>query len=218
MYILVPAKVALSAETRPYLSSEKRRRQLLDAASRLFVREGLAGMTMVAVAREAGASRRLVYDHFTDLAALYEAFFDDRASRYLAELDRAIDAAGADGPVVAAFTALLAVPTEDQRAIRLLVADTSTPELDGIRARLRRRLETRWMTRLAERGIDEHLARAVLWTSMGTILSLADLAGRAEITREQAIELASTVVQALAGVATLGQTATTPEAAERTQR
>lgn len=191
----------MNVGTRTYLSSDQRRRQLLDAAGRLFVTRGLSGMTMVAVAREAGASRQLVYDHFADLAALQESFFEERAADYLGQLDRAIDSPGGGDPVVAAFTTLLSIPAEDRQAIRLLAADTSTTELDGIRRRLRERLETRWMERLDGLGGDERLARAVLWTSMGTVLTVADLADRKEITRAQAIELATAAVHALAGAA-----------------
>ena len=79
--------VDVAAGPRPYLRAGARRRQLLDAAARLFVRHGFAGMTMVSLAAEAGVSRRHVYDHFPDLAALYEAFFDDRSARYLASVD-----------------------------------------------------------------------------------------------------------------------------------
>ncbi|MFN8050992.1 MAG: TetR/AcrR family transcriptional regulator [Acidimicrobiales bacterium] len=199
----------MTVETRPYLRSDQRRRQLLDAAARLFVREGLTGMTMAALAREADASRRLVYDHFADLSALYDAFFDDRCGRYLEQLDRAIDGVGDGDPVVAAFTALLAVPTEDQRAIRLLVADTSTPELDQVRTRLRRRLERRWRGRLDRLGVDEGLTRAVLWTSIGTVLALADLVGRDELTVDQAVELVTASVRAMVGAAASAPTAAT---------
>ena len=59
--------------TRPYLRPDERRRQLLEAASRLFDRGGFTAVTMSAVAAEAGASRRLVYDHFADLPKIGRA-------------------------------------------------------------------------------------------------------------------------------------------------
>ncbi len=69
---------------RAYLRPDERRRQLLDAASRLFDRGGFTAITVSAVATEAGASRRLVYDHFADLGDLYAAFFEDRVARWAA--------------------------------------------------------------------------------------------------------------------------------------
>ncbi len=56
---------------RPYLRAAARRRQLLDAAGRLFDRSGFGGITMAGAAVEAGVSRQLVYDHWR--AALYES-------------------------------------------------------------------------------------------------------------------------------------------------
>src|SRR5262245_66655621 len=110
----------MAEPTRPYLSADIRRRQLLDAAARLFVREGYAGLTMVAVAAEAGVSRRLVYNHFPDLASLYEAYFDDRADRYLSSIEEIVTAAGTDRLAAfdGVFAQLLAIPLADQRAVR----------------------------------------------------------------------------------------------------
>ena len=191
----------MTAEPRPYLRSDDRRRQLLDAAARLFVRDGLTGITMAALAREATASRRLVYDHFPDLAALYEAFFDDRSARYLDRLDEAIDAAGDASPIIAAFNTLLSVAPEDQLAMRLLVAGTPTPELERLRARVHKRLEDRWMALLGPTTANRNLSKAALWTSMGTVLALADLVSRDELTTEEATDLASAAVHALATTA-----------------
>jgi AcrR family transcriptional regulator len=183
---------------RPYLRAEARRRHLLDAAARLFVREGYAGMTMVALAAEAGVSRRLVYDHFPDLAALYGAFFDDRASRYLASIDRAVTEAGGDAVAsfAGAFRHLLAVPADDQRAIRLVVADPGLPELERVRTSFRARVENRWLPFFGEQ-VDRDLARALLWTLASGLLGLADLVGRGEITSDAAVTLASALVAEL---------------------
>ncbi|MGE5211731.1 MAG: TetR/AcrR family transcriptional regulator, partial [Acidobacteriota bacterium] len=130
---------------RPYLATDDRRRQLLDAAARLFAREGYAGLTMVALAAEAGVSRRLVYDHFPDLASLYSAFFDDRAERYLDAIAAAVDDADASAsPFAAAFAQLLAMPADDQRALRVLVADPGLADLDPVRERFRHHVEQQW--------------------------------------------------------------------------
>lgn len=184
-------------ETRPYLRIEDRRRQLLDAASRLFVREGYSGMTMVALAREAGVSRRLVYDHFPDLASLYEAFFADRAGHYLAAIDEAVaEADGRDGAAFAgAFAQLLAMPADDQRAVRLLVTDPGLPELEPLRDRFRQHIEERWLGRLPP--TEGRRARAVLWTLVGGLFSLAELVSRDEISREAAMRIATDLVAAL---------------------
>lgn len=197
------------AVKRPYLRPDERRRQLLDAASRVFLRDGLAGLTMVALAKEARASRQLVYDHFGDLTSLYEAFFEDRASQYLAAIDDIEQAPDRAGPVdvaVRRFQVLLSLPTEDLRAIRLVVADTSTAELDGVRSRLRRRLERHWLGPATALGIERKVARAMVWTLMSAFLALADLVDRREIDAAGATSIVDDLVTALsAGVRSQGR-------------
>jgi AcrR family transcriptional regulator len=190
---------------RAYLRTDDRRRQLLDAAARLFAREGYAGLTMVALAVEAGVSRRLVYDHFPDLASLYSAFFDDRAARYLADIAGAIEAADDDttSAFPAAFAHLLAMPADDQRALRVLVADPGLPDLDPVRERFRGHVEQQWLGRLP--GGDH--ARAVLWTLVTGLFGLAELVSRDEVSHDAALEIATNLVTALpAAMANSGAT------------
>ncbi|MGZ4690296.1 MAG: TetR/AcrR family transcriptional regulator [Acidimicrobiia bacterium] len=182
--------------TRPYLRADAREAQLLDAAARLFARKGFAGLTMVALADEAGVSRRLVYNHFPDLATLYDAFFDDRAARYLGSIDRAVT--DADGNMVEAFSGAFRNLTEiseaDQRVIRLLVADPGLPELEALRNRLRRHIEARWLPTLTTGRIDDAAARGLLWTLVSGLLGLADLVSRGEISADAAVRLATALV------------------------
>jgi AcrR family transcriptional regulator len=185
---------------RPYLNFDDRRRQLLDAAARLFAREGYAGLTMVALATEAGVSRRLVYDHFPDLASLYSAFFDDRAERHLAAIAEAVDAADDDSAFPAAFSHLLAMPADDQRALCVLVADPGLPDLDPVRERFRRHVEQQWLGRLPA---GEH-ARAVLWTVVTGLFGLAELVSRDEVSHDAAMTIATNLVTALPAAMSTG--------------
>ncbi|MDQ4090038.1 MAG: TetR/AcrR family transcriptional regulator [Actinomycetota bacterium] len=67
---------------RPYDSSGRRaraaatRRQIVDAAHRLFVTQGFAGTTIAAVAKQAGVSAPTVYATFTSKAELLRAAID----------------------------------------------------------------------------------------------------------------------------------------------
>lgn len=189
----------MAITTRPYLQAEDRRHQLLDAAARLFSRHGYASVTMVAVAAEAGVSRRLVYNHFPDLAALYDAFFDDRASLYLAMIDRAVIDANGDGREAfdGAFRNLATMPAEDQRVIRIVVADPGLPELVPLRERVRSHVEARWLPYFEGRGLDADLARGCLWTMVSALLGLADLVAREEIALDTAMHLAHALVAAV---------------------
>lgn len=57
--------------TRTRLDSEERRRAIVEAALPLFARKGFAGATTKAIARAAGVSEALVFQHFPSKAALY---------------------------------------------------------------------------------------------------------------------------------------------------
>lgn len=183
---------------RPYLPAAERRRQLLDAAARCFARNGCGGLTMVALAEEAGVSRRLVYNHFADLGSLYEAYFDDRTRRYLDGIDDAVAAGGTDrlAAFTGAFRHLLAMPADDQRAIRVLVTDPALPELAPLQARVRAHIEARWLGPFRARIDDPELARALLWTVVSGLFGLADVAARGEIGIEAAAQLATALVRA----------------------
>lgn len=181
---------------RPYLRTDDRRRQLLDAAARLFVRDGYAGLTMVALATEAGVSRRLVYDHFADLPSLYEAFFDDRAGRYIAAIGATVEEADDTASAFAgAFRQLLEMPPEDQRAVRALVTDTGLPDLDPIRERFRAGIEARWLSTIPT--TDDGHEPAVLWTLVAGLFGLADLVSRGDVSTEAAMTIATDLVGAL---------------------
>lgn len=176
---------------RPYLRTDDRRRHLLDAAVRLLARDGLGGITMVAVAAEAGVSRRLLYDHFPDLPALCSAFFDDRASRFLAAIDQDTD--GTEDPFTRAFGQLLAMPADDQRVIGLLVAGVVSDDLEPLRARFHRHVEERW---LPEVPSDRRaVAGAVLWTITGGLFTLADQVSRGEVSSADALQIAQSLVR-----------------------
>lgn len=180
---------------RSYLKTDDRHRQLLDAAARLFARDGYAGLTMVAVAAEAGVSRRLVYDHFADLESLYTAFFDDRSARYLAVISDAVDAADDTASAfAAAFGRLLAMPTEDQRAVRALITDPGLPDLDPVRERFRRHVEAQWLDAIPE-SEGEH-SSAVLWTLVAGLFGLTELVSRNEVSKDAALTIATNLVSA----------------------
>jgi AcrR family transcriptional regulator len=150
----------------------------------------------VAVAAEAGVSRRLVYDHFADLASLYAAFFDDRAARYLAVIGAAVDTADDSASAfAAAFTQLMAMPADDQRAIRVLIADPGLPDLDPVRERFHRHVEAQWLDSLP--AIPGDQARAVLWTLVAGLFGLADLVSRGEVSKDAALGIATNLVTAL---------------------
>lgn len=65
------------------LPVEARREHLLDAALHLIARDGYDGISIEAVAREAGVSRPVVYSAYDDLDALLDALLDRTQRRAL---------------------------------------------------------------------------------------------------------------------------------------
>jgi AcrR family transcriptional regulator len=68
------------------MSARERREQLLDTTKAIVSRDGFHGVSIEAVAREAGVSRPIVYGHFSDLPGLLEALVLREGERALAQL------------------------------------------------------------------------------------------------------------------------------------
>jgi AcrR family transcriptional regulator len=74
------------SDARGRLPAEERREQLLDVTKALVDERGFHGVSIEAVAREAGITRPVVYGHFADLRALLEALVDREGERALRQL------------------------------------------------------------------------------------------------------------------------------------
>lgn len=68
----------------PRLPPAQRREQLIDAALSVILEQGYAGVSIEAVARAAGVTRPVVYDHFPNLGRLLHALVE-REERYALE-------------------------------------------------------------------------------------------------------------------------------------
>jgi|SRR5947209_2481286 len=88
-----PSSGSPPSPRRPYaprLPPEQRREQLIDAALQVILEQGYGGVSIEAVAREAGVTRPVVYDHFPNLARLLHALVE-REERYsLEQLDEVV--------------------------------------------------------------------------------------------------------------------------------
>ena len=76
---------------------EQRREQLIDAALSVILEHGYGGVSIEAVARAAGVTRPVVYDHFPNLPRLLHALVE-REERYsLEQLDQVVPHVPRDG-------------------------------------------------------------------------------------------------------------------------
>lgn len=69
---------------------EQRREQLLDAALSVILEQGYGGVSVEAVARAAGVTRPVVYDHFPNLGRLLQALIDREEHYALRQLEQVL--------------------------------------------------------------------------------------------------------------------------------
>ncbi len=87
----------------PRMAPEKRREQLIDAALSVIVEQGYEGVSIESVARTAGVTRPVIYDHFSNLGRLLEALIEREEAYALAQLDDVVPPApqtAGDPPVM----------------------------------------------------------------------------------------------------------------------
>lgn len=89
-----------SVSRSPRMSAEQRREQLLDTTLALIAREGFTGVSIDAVARSAGITRPIVYQHFHDLPGLLNALLDREHERAMTQLAAVLPAASDDRPLL----------------------------------------------------------------------------------------------------------------------
>lgn len=82
-----------SAEKRRYaprMAPAARREQLIDAALEVIVEQGYGGVSIEAIARRAGVTRPVVYDHFRNLGRLLQALFEREERISLEQLEKVV--------------------------------------------------------------------------------------------------------------------------------
>jgi AcrR family transcriptional regulator len=141
------------SKRRPYAARvplDVRREQLLDAAIQVIVREGYEGISVDAIAREAGVTRPVVYGAYADLNELLGALLDRQQARALTQLAEVLpdhlDTDDPDAFLLDALRALIDRVSNDQLTWRpILLAPHGTPEavrvrIDADRERIRAQL------------------------------------------------------------------------------
>jgi AcrR family transcriptional regulator len=160
---------------------------------------------MVAVAKEAGVSRRLVYDHFPDLPSLFEAAFSEQAGQYAGGLDDVV----AMGPRDAATMArqllehVLALGPDTLRVVRALIGGAVPAELAGIREQFRATIVHRWSPWFRTLGFDDQSSDALVWVMTAAYLSLAESVGDGEIGADPAGSVIAMLADGIVNQATL---------------
>jgi AcrR family transcriptional regulator len=168
---------------------EQRREQLIDAALSVIVEQGYGGVSIEAIARTAGVTRPVVYDHFPNLARLLHAVVE-REERYsLDQLDAVVPDDPGDrdptelliGGVHRFLDAVIDRPAT-WRIILLPLEGTPTLVRDHVETNRRRMLDR--IERLVRWAIDQHGLPATLDVELTAraIRDLGEEAGRMVLT------------------------------------
>jgi AcrR family transcriptional regulator len=182
-----------------------RRRQILDAAVKVFARNGFHRARVGDIAEEAGVAYGLVYHYFDSKEALLETIFRDTWTQMLARV-REVEGSGADASEqVRQVTALLLRTwRRDPDLVRVLVREvTRSPHVqqeieeitEGMKA-LERIIERGQETGEFRAQIDPRLGAVVFYGALDEILT-GWVLGQLPDTDEDIAQAESNVVQLL---------------------
>ena len=157
-------------EQRPYHHGDLRR-ALIEAGRGLLEREGIAALSLRAVAREAGVSAAAPYHHFKDRAALLAAIAHEGNVAMHAEMREAFDAcAPGKTRVVAVGVAYVSFAVANPALYRLMFETSRlydhSPGAGEPEGKIPRLMAETFGARLpARRGeLDRHLAATAGWS------------------------------------------------------
>jgi AcrR family transcriptional regulator len=167
----------------------ERREQLMDAALSVILQDGYGGVSIEAVARVAGVTRPVVYDHFPNLGQLLHALIE-REERYsLDQLELAVPDTPRDGDAALVLARsvrhfLDAVASRPTTWRLILLPLEGTPAIvrehvESNRARILDRIERLVSSALAGTGLPRDLDVEL---SARTIMELGEQAGRLVLT------------------------------------
>jgi AcrR family transcriptional regulator len=173
------------------MAPSERREQVLDAALQVIVEQGYEGVSIEAIARAAGVTRPVIYDHFSNLGALLEALIGREERIALGQLSRVLpepeltqsaDPVTLFGSGVRRFLEAVASRPPTWRIILLPLDGTPAivrQHVETNRAAIRERLEllVRW-------GVGDGPAASELDFELAarSLMTLAEEAGRRALT------------------------------------
>ncbi len=114
-----------SKTARRRMRAPERRAQLLDVARRVFGNSGFHAVSMETVAKEAGVTKPILYDHFPSKKDLYLALIDADLAVLHEDVRRALDSSkGNRERIRASFQAYFDFVDEHAEGFRLLMQET----------------------------------------------------------------------------------------------
>jgi AcrR family transcriptional regulator len=172
------------------MAPEKRREQLIDAALSVIVQHGYEGVSIETIARTAGVTRPVIYDHFPNLGQLLQAVIEREERFALEQLELVVPAAPrTDGEPAELFAAgvrrfLDVVVSRPDTWRIILLPPEGTPAIvrdhvERNRAATQQRIEALVRWAIERSGIPHDLDVEL---SARAIRSLSEEAGRSVLT------------------------------------
>jgi AcrR family transcriptional regulator len=172
------------------MAPEQRREHLIDAALEVILERGYAGVSIEAIAREAGITRPVVYDHFPNLNRLLHAVIEREEQIAVAQLAEVVpEDPGDDEPgelLAAGIGRFLDAVTSRPATWRIILLPLEgTPQLvrehvEDNRQRVLARIEALVQWAIERSGLDHDLdaeltARAIRdWSEQAGRMVLTD--------------------------------------------
>jgi AcrR family transcriptional regulator len=192
----------MSSTPRKRLTGEARRIALLEAALEVFAKRGYHASSIDDIAREAGVSKALIYEHFTSKQDLYAELLEQHAGELFSALAEAISEAGRDASarLVVGLDAFYTFVEEHRVAWRMLFREATDPETAAVLDRITTEV-TAFVAGLiredpgSRRGIDdeaerEHGVQVLAQLLVGAIQSLANWwSVHQELPRQRLVEM-----------------------------
>jgi AcrR family transcriptional regulator len=128
----------MSSTPRKRLTGIERRVALLDSALEVFAKRGYHASSIDDIAREAGVSKALIYEHFTSKQDLYAELLEQHAGELFSALAEAISEAGRDASarLVVGLDAFYGFVEEHTVAWRMLFREATDPETAAVLDRI----------------------------------------------------------------------------------
>jgi AcrR family transcriptional regulator len=192
----------MSAPTRRRLTAEERRSAILDAALTAFSQKGYHATSLDDIAREAGVSKALIYEHFASKQELHGDLIARNARELTQRVAGALSGVAIESTVERLATGLeafFAFVEERRDAWRMLFRDAADPESSAVLDRMVEQV-TREVTVLISqdpgargltRGGDDRSLRLLAEMLVGGAQSMANWwTDHPEAPRAQLVEIA----------------------------
>jgi AcrR family transcriptional regulator len=193
----------MAAPTRRRLTAEERRAGILDAAVQVFSARGYHSSSIDDIAREAGISKALIYEHFESKQGLYADLLERKANELFERLGAALAGVGVEAGadrLAAGLDAFFRFVEERREAWRILFRDVADPEtaavLDGILNQVTAVVADLIAQDPGVRALDQEVTqgdqaiRMLARMLVGAVQSVANWwADHREVPREQIVEM-----------------------------